>query len=368
MAESRIHPVLMSGGAGSRLWPLSREARPKQLLRLTGERTLLQEAALRGSDPRMFAPLITVANLHHRFAVAEQLAELGVPFRKPILEPVARNTAAAVAVAALAAAREDPDALILVMPADHVVGDPESFLAAVRAGEPAARRGELVLFGVRPTAPATGYGYIHAGEDLDGAPGVQRVRAFVEKPGAEVAQAYLAGGEHLWNAGIFLLPVRAVLAELEAHAPEVLAAARAALAGAEEDADFVRLDEAALGRAPSISIDHALLEKTKQTAVAPVSCGWTDVGSWSALWELGAEGARDNVVVGDVLAERTHGSYLRSEGPLIATVGVEDLIVIATPDAVLVAHKAWDQDVKTVVERLRALNHATVAPAPRPAP
>ena len=363
MAESRIHPVLMSGGAGSRLWPLSREARPKQLLRLTGERTLLQEAALRGSDPELFAPLITVANLHHRFAVAEQLAELGVPFTKPILEPVARNTAAAVAVAALAAGRDDPDALILVMPADHVVSDPDSFLAAVRAGEAAARRGELVLFGVRPTAPATGYGYIHAGEALEGAPGVQRVRAFVEKPGAETAERYVSGGEHLWNAGIFLLPVRTVLAELEAHAPEVLAASRAALAAAQEDDDFVRLDEAALLRSPSISIDHALFEKTARTAVAPVSCGWTDVGSWSALWELGAETERDNVVVGDVVAEKTSGSYLRSEGPLVATVGVEDLIVIATPDAVLVAHKGHDQEVKTIVERLRALNHDTVASA-----
>ncbi len=363
MADTRIHPVLMSGGAGSRLWPLSREARPKQLLRLTGERTLLQEAALRGSDPQMFAPLITVANVAHRFAVAEQLTELGVAFTKPILEPVARNTAAAVAVAALAAEREDPDALILVMPADHVVGDPQSFLEAVRAGEPAARRGELVLFGVRPTAPATGYGYIHTGEPVEGAPGVQKVRAFVEKPKRDVAEGYVAGGEHVWNAGIFLLPVRTVLAELEVHAPQVLAAARAALAAAAEDADFIRLDEAELLKAPSISVDHALMEKTPRTAVVPMSVGWTDVGSWSALWELGAAGAADNVTVGDVLLEKTTGSYLRSEGPLVATVGVEDLIVIATSDAVLVAHKGHDQDVKAIVERLRALGHDTVAPA-----
>ena len=363
MSDTRIHPVLMSGGAGSRLWPLSREARPKQLLRLTGERTLLQEAALRGSDPSIFAPLITVANVAHRFAVAEQLEEVGVAFAKPILEPIARNTAAAVAVAALAAARTDPDALILVMPAHHVVGDPDSFLAAVRAGEPAARAGELVLFGIRPTSPATGYGYIHAGAAVEGAPGVQAVRAFVEKPDLARAQAYVEGGEHLWNAGIFLLPVRTVLAELERVAPEVLAAARAAFEGAAEDADFVRLDEAALARAPSISVDHALLEKTPRTAVVPVSCGWTDVGSWSALWALGAGGPQDNVTVGEVVAEATTGSYLRSEGPLVATVGVDDLIVIATPDAVLVAHKDRDQEVKAVVERLRKLGHASVAPA-----
>ena len=361
MPDTRIHPVLMSGGAGSRLWPLSREARPKQLLRLTGERTLLQEAALRGGDPAVFAPLMTVANVAHRFAVAEQLSELGLPFAKPILEPVARNTAAAVAVAALATAREDPDALILVMPADHVVCDPASFLAAVRAGEPAARRGELVLFGITPNAPATGYGYIHMGGEVADAPGVRQVRAFVEKPKLDVAERYLAGGEHLWNAGIFLLNVRTVLDEMAAHAPQVLAAARAALDAAHEDDDFVRLDEAELLKAPSISIDHALMEKTPRTAVVPVSCGWTDVGSWSALWELGAAGAEDNVTVGDVLAEKTHGSYLRSEGPLIATVGVDDLIVIATGDAVLVAHKGMDQEVKTVVERLRALGHATVA-------
>ena len=363
MTDARIHPVLMSGGAGSRLWPLSREARPKQLLRLTGERTLLQEAALRGSDPAMFAPLITVANVAHRFAVAEQLSELGVAFNKPILEPVARNTAAAVAVAALAAARDDPDALILVMPADHVVGDPKSFLEAVRAGEAAARAGSLVLFGIRPTAPATGYGYIHAGEALAGAPGVQAVRAFEEKPKRVVAEQYLAGGEHLWNAGIFLLPVRTVLDEMQVHAPEVLAAARASLAAAHEDDDFVRLDEAALLKAPSISIDHALMEKTARAAVAAVSCGWTDVGSWSALWDLAATSPEANVIVGEVLAEDTRRSYLRSEGPLVATVGVEDLIVIATPDAVLVAHKGRDQDVKLIVERLRALGHATVAPA-----
>ena len=363
MSESRIHPVLMSGGAGSRLWPLSREARPKQLLRLTGELTLLQEAALRGGDPEMFAPLLVVANVAHRFAVAEQIAQTGVPFRKPILEPTPRNTAAAVAVAALAAAAEDPDALILVMPADHVVGDPQRFLEAVRAGAPAARAGALVLFGIRPTAAATGYGYIHLGEALADTPGVHRVAAFVEKPRREVAQGYLAGGEHLWNAGIFLLPVRTVLAELSEHAPAVLGAARAALAAAREDDDFLRLDEAAFAQAPSISIDHALLERTPRAAVTAVSCGWADVGSWSALWELGAEGPQDNVVVGDVVTEKTHRSYLRSEGPLIATVGVEDLIVIATPDAVLVAHKGADQDVKAIVERLRARDHPTVAPA-----
>ena len=363
MADARIHPVIMSGGAGSRLWPLSRDASPKQLLRLTGERTLLQEAALRGSDPQMFAPLAIIANVAHRFAVAEQLTELGVPFRKPILEPIARNTAAAVAVAALAVAEEEPEALILVMPADHVVGDPARFLDAVKVGEAAARRGELVLFGIRPTAPATGYGYIHAGAPAEGAPGVQVVRAFVEKPHRGLAETYLAGGEHLWNAGIFLLPVRTVLDEMAVHAPEVLAAARAALAEAVEDEDFIRLDEAAFARAPSISIDHALMEKTSRTAVAPVSCGWTDVGSWSALWDLQAQGAADNVTVGDVVTEKTRGSYLRSEGPLVATIGVEDLIVIATPDAVLVAHKDHDQDVKRVVERLRVLNHGSVAPA-----
>ena len=311
----------------------------------------------------MFAPLITIANVAHRFAVAEQLSELGVAFTKPILEPVARNTAAAVAVAALAAAKDDPDALILVMPADHVVGDPESFLSAVRVGEAAARQGALVLFGIRPTAPATGYGYIHAGEALAGAAGVAAVRAFEEKPKLAVAERYVAGGEHLWNAGIFLLPVRTVIAELETHAPAVLAAARLALAKAHEDDDFIRLDEAELLKAPSISIDHALMEKTPRTAVVPVSCGWTDVGSWSALWDLAATEPDANVTVGEVLAEDTRRSYLRSEGPLVATVGVDDLIVIATADAVLVAHKGRDQDVKAIVERLRAMGHATVAPA-----
>jgi mannose-1-phosphate guanylyltransferase/mannose-6-phosphate isomerase len=351
----KIHPVILSGGSGSRLWPLSRESFPKQLLPLAGPNSMLQETALRVSDPAEFHPVIVVANAEHRFVIAEQLRNIGQAAPTLVLEPVARNTAPAVATAALIAAQDDPDALILVMPADHAIPDREGFLAAVRAGAPAARQGALVLFGVEPDSPATGYGYIRAGEVLLGE--ARRVAAFVEKPDLATAEGYLAQGGYSWNSGIFLLPVKVVLAELARHAPAVLEAARAALSGATRDMDFLRLDPAAFGASPSISIDYAVMERTAQAAVVPSSFTWSDVGAWSALWSLADRDAADNVLLGDTVACDTRRSYLRSEGPLIATVGVEDLIVVATPDAVLVADRRRDQDVKMLVERLRAGNH-----------
>ncbi|MDB5446680.1 MAG: mannose-phosphate guanylyltransferase/mannose-6-phosphate isomerase [Phenylobacterium sp.] len=359
---SKIFPVILSGGSGSRLWPLSRESFPKQLLPLAGPRTMLQETALRVADPARFHPVMVVANAEHRFVIAEQLRGIGPPSPKGaqptiVLEPVARNTAPAVAVAALIASREDAEALILVMPADHAVPDKQAFLAAVEAGAAAARTGALVLFGVQPDSPATGYGYIRAGAPLEGA--ACKVDAFVEKPDLATAEAYLADGRYSWNSGIFLLPAKAVIAELEAHAPKVIAAVREALEAAQRDMDFLRLDPEAFARSPSISIDYAVMEKTARAAVAPADFAWSDVGAWSALWQLADRDGSDNVEIGDTLAEDTRGSYLRSEGPLIATVGVDDLIVIATPDAVLVANRHKDQDVKRVVERLRASNHAT---------
>lgn len=364
MVAGRIHPVMLSGGAGSRLWPLSRETSPKQLLKLAGERSLLQDTALRTADPARFAPLTLVCNLHHRFAVAEQLQEIGVPVAAIALEPVGRNTAAAVAVAALMVAEADPEGLMLSMHADHVITDVPAFLDAVEQGVPAAQAGDIVLLGVKPAGPATGYGYIHMGEPLPAAPGVRRVKAFVEKPKLALAQQYVAGGEHLWNAGIFLLPVTTLLAEMERFEPAVLAAARAALAKARRDDDFVRLDATEFGRAPSIAIDNAVLERTSHIAVVPVDCGWTDVGSWSSLWDLGSAHGEDNVTVGEVMADAaTRRSYLRTEGPFLAVIGVEDLIVVATADAVLVAHKSRDQEVKAVVDQLKARGHATTPPA-----
>ena len=353
--SAKIFPVILSGGSGSRLWPLSRESFPKQLLPLAGPRSMLQETALRVADRARFHPVMVVANAEHRFVIAEQLREIGEDQPTLVLEPVARNTAPAVATAALIASQSDPKALILVMPADHTVPDTAAFLAAVQAGVPAAEAGDLVLFGIQPDSPATGYGYIRAGAALQGA--ARRVEAFVEKPDAQTAEAYLADGRYSWNSGIFLLPAKALIAELEAHEPAVLAAVRQALAAARRDMDFLRLDPDAFAKSPSISIDYAVMERTARAAVVPSSFLWSDVGAWSALWRLGEKDDNDNVEIGDTLAEDTRGSYLRSEGPLVATVGVADLIVIATPDAVLVASRHRDQDVKKLLERLHASEH-----------
>ncbi|CAN7384561.1 mannose-1-phosphate guanylyltransferase/mannose-6-phosphate isomerase [Phenylobacterium sp. LjRoot219] len=355
--SAKIFPVILSGGSGSRLWPLSRESFPKQLLPLAGERTMLQDTAQRVADPARFHPVTVIANAEHRFVIAEQLREIGQRQPTIVLEPVARNTAPAVAAAALIASQQDPDALILVMPADHAVPDAAGFLAAIDAGVPAAEGGALVLFGIQPDSPATGYGYIRAGATLTGA--AHKVDAFVEKPDLATAEGYLADGRYSWNSGIFLLPAKSVIAELETHEPAVLAAVRAALDAAQRDMDFLRLDPDAFAKSPSISIDYAVMERTAKAAVVPSTFAWSDVGAWSALWKLAGKDLADNVEIGDVLTVDTRGSYLRTEGPLIAAVGVEDLIIVATPDAVLVANRHKDQDVKTVVERLRAANHAS---------
>ncbi|HEY8572893.1 mannose-1-phosphate guanylyltransferase/mannose-6-phosphate isomerase [Phenylobacterium sp.] len=353
----RIHPVILSGGAGSRLWPLSRESYPKQLLPLTGDHSLLQETALRAADPERFHPLIVIANAEHRFVIAEQLREIGARDPRIVLEPTARNTAAAVAVAALVASAQEAEALILVMPADHAIPDTQAFLAAIEGGLPAALQGQLVLFGIRPDSPATGYGYIRAGAPLAGR--AHRVDAFVEKPDLATAEAYLDSGDYSWNSGIFLLPAATLLAELHAHEPAVLSAARIALDAASQDLDFCRLDAAGFAASPSISIDYAVMERTARAAVVPSDFLWSDVGAWGALWGLAERDPSGNVAIGDVVAERTAGSYLRSEGPLVAVVGVEDLIVVATPDAVLVAGRHADQEVKALVDRLKATNHTT---------
>jgi mannose-1-phosphate guanylyltransferase/mannose-1-phosphate guanylyltransferase/mannose-6-phosphate isomerase len=353
----KIFPVILSGGSGSRLWPLSRESYPKQLLPLASDATMLQETALRVADPARFHPVTVVANAEHRFVIAQQLRDIGEHKATIVLEPMARNTAPAVAAAALIASRQEPDALILVMPADHAVPDKKGFLAAVEAGAAAASKGALVLFGIQPDSPATGYGYIRAGEALAGE--ARRVEAFVEKPDLPTAEGYLADGRYSWNSGIFLLPAAAVIEELEAHEPKVMAAVRASLEAAKTDMDFLRLDPDAFAASPSISIDYAVMERTSRAAVVPSTFAWSDVGAWSALWQLAARDGGENVQIGDTVAEDTRGSYLRSEGPLIATVGVEDLIVVATPDAVLVANRHRDQDVKRLVERLRETNHVS---------
>ena len=349
--------MLLSGGSGARLWPASRESHPKQLLSLTEDLTLLQSAAARVSDPARFEPLIVVANAEHRFTIAEQLRVIGAEDPLIALEPCGRNTAAPTAVAALLARDLDPAALILVMPADHVVRDTVQFLASVDRAAEIAERGAVVLFGVDPTSPIPDYGYIRPGRAFEATADAYRVEHFVEKPSAATAEAMLEGGGHLWNSGLLLAPAQLVIDELERHEPAVLLAARRSLEAARRDLDFVRLDEAAFEAGPSISLDHALTERTDRLAVIKVEFDWTDVGAWSALWALGEKTSAGNVLIGDAFAEATSNSYVRSEGPLVATLGVRDLIVVAAPDAVLVADRGSEQDVGRLVELLRAAGH-----------
>jgi mannose-1-phosphate guanylyltransferase/mannose-6-phosphate isomerase len=346
-----IHPVILSGGAGSRLWPLSRRLYPKQLLPLAGAHTMIQDTAERFKGEG-FAPPIVICNQDHRFLIAEQLRERGVQDARIVLEPVGRNTAPAAAVAALLSARTDPDAVVLLVPSDHVIRDVAAFRNAVGAALPAARKGALVTFGIKPSAPETGYGYIARGEPLAGASGCFRVERFVEKPDRPTAERYLATGQHFWNSGMFLFSAKAFLAEMKRLEPEMLAACEAAVAKGRGDMDFYRLDEASFESSPAQSIDYAIMEKAANAAVVPVDMGWSDVGSWQSLWDITAKNEAGNATQGDVLLERVQNSYLRSDGPLVAAVGVEDLVVVATTDAVLVAHRDATQDVKRVVDEL----------------
>jgi mannose-1-phosphate guanylyltransferase/mannose-6-phosphate isomerase len=347
-----IFPVLLSGGAGSRLWPLSREGAPKQLIRLIGDRTLLQQTALRAADAELFEPLTVIAGYGHRFAVAEQLSAIGASPASIVLEPAPRSTAAAAAIAALLIARSRPDATMLLMPADHLINDPDAFRRTVREAAETARQGYLTLFGIRPDSPATGYGYIRVGEPLSDGP-ARSVSAFVEKPDETTAAAYLESGEYLWNSGIFLLPVALFLAELGRLEPELLSSAGEALDRAATDADFVRLDAEAFGRCRSVSIDYAVMERTGKAAVVPAEFSWMDVGSWSSLWWLAERDDGGNAVIGDVMTFDTRGSYIRSEGPVVATLGVEDLIIVATNEAVLVAKRDRDQEIGKFVKLIQ---------------
>lgn len=354
-APSRaILPVILSGGSGTRLWPLSRETYPKQFLRLTAERSLIQETALRVPAAEGFLPPLVIANDSHRFLVAEQLAEIGIASPRIVLEPVGRNSAPAVAVAALMAAETDPDLVVLVLAADAHIADAAGFRAAIRAAAPAARMGRIVTLGMDPTRPEIGYGYIRKGAALGaGAPGVHELAAFVEKPDRAKAEALLAEG-CLWNAGLFLFTARTMIEELERFAPAVLEASREALEVRGGDLDFVRLGESAFRRAPSISIDYAVMEKTTRAAVLPAQVGWSDVGAWDALLDILPADAAGNVAVGDATLIDAKRSYVRSDERLTVLIGVEDLVVVNTPDAVLVARRDRAQDVKLAVDALKA--------------
>ena len=348
-----IFPVILSGGSGTRLWPLSRQNYPKQFLPLTGEDSLFQQTVQRVQGLKRAAPPIVVCSHEHRFMVAEQLAGLGVQNPRILLEPMPRNTAPAICLAALDAVARDPEALLLVLPADHRVGKPHALIAAVEQAESFAAQGWLFSFGIQPTQPETGFGYLKQGAAL--APGVFQISQFVEKPDLAHAQQYLASGEYFWNAGIFLFRADRYLAEIKQHEPTMLAAAEAALSLAKVDLDFVRVDEQAFSKSPSNSIDYAVMEKTERAAVVPVDCDWSDIGSWSAVWDIGEKDASGNVASGDVISVDTQNALLYAVGDrLLATVGVHDVVVVDTADATLVAHRSRVQEVKALVDALKA--------------
>ncbi|MBK8182686.1 MAG: mannose-1-phosphate guanylyltransferase/mannose-6-phosphate isomerase [Candidatus Competibacteraceae bacterium] len=348
-----IVPVILSGGSGSRLWPLSRESYPKQFLPLVNEQTMLQNTALRiAGQSEVSAPLV-VCNEEHRFMVAEQLRAAGIHPATVILEPVGRNTGPAAAVAALHARREGADPTLLILPADHAIADVEGFRAAVRQVAPYAEMGRLITFGIVPTTPETGYGYIKAGAPLEKS-AVCAVERFVEKPDATTAQRYLESGDYSWNSGMFMFRASVFLAELERLAPAMLAACQQAFAASRLDTDFLWLDRKLFTDCPKNSIDYAVMEQTDRAVVIPLTVGWNDIGSWSALWSVGARDGDGNITRGDVIAVDTRDTYVDAATRLVATVGVDDLVVVETADAVLVASKARVQEVKAVVDQLKA--------------
>jgi len=356
--SAQIHPVILSGGSGTRLWPLSRSAYPKQLLPLVSKRTLLQETAARTLNDVGFAAPLLICNEEHRFLVDEQLRQVGIEPCAILLEPTARNTGPAIAAAALWLLTRDPDALMLVQPSDHVIADTVEFHRAVMRGLAAAQSGHLVTFGIKPHRADTGYGYIQAGPALDGADGVQAVGRFVEKPDKPTAEDFLADGGFFWNSGIFLLGARAYLDELSRLNPDMMTACEHAVRDGKPDLAFFRLAAEAFGGAPSLSIDRAVMEHTTRAAVVPVDMAWSDVGSWRALREIGVSDVDGNVFHGDVIADRVRNSYIRTEGKLIAAVGVDDLVIVATEDAILVTGADEGAQVSALVETLRLRNRS----------
>ena len=346
--------MVLAGGTGTRLWPVSRTLSPKQFMPLAASKSMLLETLGRVSaSPRFHAPLI-VCNDAHRFIVAEQMREQDIRPEAIVVEPVGRNTAAAAAAAALILGQNDPDAVLLVLPADHVIRYPGKLRKAIEAGIGAVGSGKLVTFGVTPERPETGYGYIRRGPALKARRGCFAVERFVEKPEAQAAKRFLEDGGYDLNSGIFLFGAARYLEELERFEPEILTACRKAVKHGRKDLDFFRLDHDALACAPALSIDYAVMEHTRAAAVVPVAMGWSDIGSWSALWEIAEKDADGNVAAGDVVTAAVKDSYVRSEGPLLAVIGLSDVIIVATGDAVLAAAADKAQDVKTLVERLSA--------------
>lgn len=354
-----IFPVILSGGSGTRLWPLSRAMYPKQFIRFfTGQTTTFLGAAMaRLSADAGFAPPVLLCNNDHRFLVREEIERAGIKPRAIILEPVGRNTAPAIAVAALAALRENPGAILAVMPSDHVVKDDVRFVEGVKRAAKVAATGKLVLFGIKPTEPHTGYGYIKQGNPIEGFNGgAFAVEKFAEKPDKYTAETYLKSGNYLWNSGIFVLNARTYLEELARLEPAILEAARNALARANDDLGFLRLDKTSFAQSPNISIDYAVMEKTLTAAVLPLDVGWNDVGSWTSLWDIAPRDDKGNYIHGEAVLEDTSDCYVHSEKSIVSTIGVRDLVIVDTPDALLVADKSRTQDVSKIVARLKQSN------------
>lgn len=358
-----VHPFILSGGSGTRLWPLSRQAYPKQFLPLVGKHSLMQQTCQRLDHP-LFAPPSVLGNNEHRFIIAEQLLKIGVTPKNIVLEPVGRNTAPAALVAALMAARDDEENLILLLPSDHVIANKEQFCQTIERGLEPARKGRIVTFGVSPSTAETGYGYIETAK-TDAV--IKDVIRFVEKPTMEKARAYLNHGQYLWNAGIFLFSAKALISAFDTHAPDILKACREALDKAQMDLDFLRLDEAAYAACTSISLDYAIMEKADNIACVPLESQWSDLGTWPALCDVVDSDNQGNVVSGDVILHETTNSYVHSkDGACLALVGLDNVIAVATKDAILITDKTHAQDVKLIVDRLNAegreeaISHACV--------
>ena len=355
----KIYPVILSGGSGTRLWPLSRARYPKQFIRFFDDQqaSFLQAAATRLSGAQGFEAPTLIANNDHRFLVAEQLEAAGVSPRAIILEPVARNTAPAIAVAALSLLEEDEEAVLVVMPSDHVIGDEAGFAEAIQQAGEIAAQGRFALFGIPASTPETGFGYIKAGAQLEGTC-ARQIERFREKPDLATAQAYLEEGGAYWHSGIFVLPARALIDELAHLEPELLEAAGAAFAGAKQDLDFLRLDDARFAAAPALAIDVAVMERTAKAVMLPLDVGWSDVGAWPALMELGAADDQGNVVSGQAILEDTENCFVHAERSLVGAIGVKDLIVVETADAILVSDAKRAQDVSKIVSRIRDNNRS----------
>tara|TARA_R110001606_G_C15404041_1_gene653829 strand:+ start:14128 stop:15537 length:1410 start_codon:yes stop_codon:yes gene_type:complete len=359
-----LSPVIMAGGSGSRLWPLSRQLNPKQFLSLADAQLSMLQATIRRLDGLDIGLPRLICNEQHRFLAAEQLRQMGMERANILLEPVGRNTAPAIALAALQAVQEEEDPILLVLAADHLIQDVDAFLSSIRSALPLADAGKLVTFGVVPSHPETGYGYIEKGACVEW--GGFTVSRFVEKPNLTTAQEYLASGNYYWNSGMFMFRASRYLEELERFQPEILSACRKALDAGKQDMHFTRVDATAFADCPENSVDYAVMEKTEHAVMMPLDAGWSDIGSWTALWEVGIKDDLGNVFKGDVLDLATHNSYVHADSRLVATVGVEDLVIVETKDAVLVAHKDHVQEVKQIVKRLKEddrhehLNHREV--------